>query len=197
MRLDLWNAEVRGTVLTDKGTLDDLVPYPVTENGLSVGVNTPFARPHRHWSHMLMVHPLHVMDFDSRNPEVCATVFSEFASHLERIGFSGSAPPSEMDSWAGLHNGRSHRIWFVRSESNSRKKFVYVDLEKTAVRTSIKREVYGTHRKAQLAKQDAYRLALALDDWFAARKEANELPQKFRDEKRQGFNKSLATNQAI
>ena len=45
-------------------TLNELVPYPVNANGLSVGTDTPFARPHRHWSHMLMVHPLHVMDFD-------------------------------------------------------------------------------------------------------------------------------------
>ncbi len=45
-------------------SLRDLVPYPVNENGLSVGTDMPFARPHRHWSHMLMVHPLHVMDFD-------------------------------------------------------------------------------------------------------------------------------------
>jgi alpha-L-fucosidase 2 len=45
-------------------TLRDLVPFIVNENGLSVGANTPFVRPHRHWSHMLLVHPLHVMDFD-------------------------------------------------------------------------------------------------------------------------------------
>jgi len=51
-------------VPTWEQTMKDLVPYPVNENGLSVGANTPFARPHRHWSHMLMVHPLHVMDFD-------------------------------------------------------------------------------------------------------------------------------------
>jgi alpha-L-fucosidase 2 len=45
-------------------TLKDLTPYPIDENGLSVGANTPFVRPHRHWSHMLLVHPLHLMDFD-------------------------------------------------------------------------------------------------------------------------------------
>jgi len=47
-------------------TLDNLTPFPTNENGLSVGANTPFARPHRHWSHMLMVHPLHLLDMDDK-----------------------------------------------------------------------------------------------------------------------------------
>ena len=133
--------------------------------------------------------------FDSRDIGDTTTVFKEFSSHLEQIGFQGSESPSEFDSWAGLHSAGAHRIWFVKYESNKSKTFVYVDLEKTAVRTSIKWEVFGTHHKAQLAEQDAYRLALALDDWFAARKESNELPQKLRDEKRQWFNKGLAKNE--
>jgi len=87
------------------------------------------------------------------------------------------------------------RIWFEKSESNNQKTYVYVDLEKTAVRTSIKWEVFGTHRKAQIAKQGAYKLAVALDDWFLARKELNEVPQKIKDGKRQGFIENLAKNQ--
>jgi hypothetical protein len=46
-------------------TLKDLVPYPVDENGLSVGAGMPFKNPHRHWSHILMVHPLHIMTADN------------------------------------------------------------------------------------------------------------------------------------
>ncbi len=45
-------------------TLDQLVPYPVDENGLRIGADTPFAKPHRHWSQMLMVHPLHTLDLE-------------------------------------------------------------------------------------------------------------------------------------
>jgi hypothetical protein len=45
-------------------TLDNLVAYPVNENGLMIGKDVPFSRPHRHWSHMQMVHPLHIMDLD-------------------------------------------------------------------------------------------------------------------------------------
>ncbi len=50
-----------------KDALDNLTPYPTDENGLCVGAGTPFAHGHRHWSHMLMVHPLHTLDF--RDPK--------------------------------------------------------------------------------------------------------------------------------
>ena len=43
-------------------TLANLTPYPVDENGLRVGSDVAFTMSHRHWSHILMVHPLHIMD---------------------------------------------------------------------------------------------------------------------------------------
>ena len=42
-------------------TLDQLVAYPVDQNGLRIGADMAFANSHRHWSHMLMIHPLHIM----------------------------------------------------------------------------------------------------------------------------------------
>jgi hypothetical protein len=134
-------------------------------------------------------------DFDARNTDESAAVYSEFSRHLEQIGFRVSSSPSEFDSWAGLHSEGMSRIWFEKSESNNQKTYVSVDLEKTAVRTDVTWEVFGTHRKAQLAKQGAYKLAVDLDDWFRARKELNRVPQKFKDEKRQGFIENLAKNQ--
>ena len=51
-------------VPTWKKTLRDLVPYPVDENGLRIGGNISYAKSHRHWSHILMIHPLHIMTTD-------------------------------------------------------------------------------------------------------------------------------------
>ena len=51
-------------VATWRQTLKDLVPYPVDDNGLRIGVNIAFTKSHRHWSHILMVHPLHIMTGD-------------------------------------------------------------------------------------------------------------------------------------
>ena len=46
-------------------TMKDLVPYPVDGNGLCIGAGMPFKMSHRHWSHILMVHPLHIMTADN------------------------------------------------------------------------------------------------------------------------------------
>ena len=43
-------------------TLANLTPYPVDETGLRIGADMAFTKSHRHWSHILMVHPLHIMD---------------------------------------------------------------------------------------------------------------------------------------
>lgn len=45
-------------------TLANLTPCPVDETGLRIGADMAFTKSHRHWSHMLMVHPLHIMDLD-------------------------------------------------------------------------------------------------------------------------------------
>jgi hypothetical protein len=46
---------------TWQNTLEGLVAYPVDEHGLRVGATLSFTKSHRHWSHMLMIHPLHIM----------------------------------------------------------------------------------------------------------------------------------------
>jgi hypothetical protein len=53
-------------VQTWEQTLKDLVPYPVDENGLRIGAKIAFKNSHRHWSHILMVHPLHIMTADDK-----------------------------------------------------------------------------------------------------------------------------------
>ncbi len=47
-----------------KDTLARLVPYPIDENGLMISASVPFAQSHRHYSHLLMIYPLYIM-----NPE--------------------------------------------------------------------------------------------------------------------------------
>ena len=44
--------------------LKDLVPYPQNENGFMIGATVPFAKSHRHWSHLMMVWPLHMLSVE-------------------------------------------------------------------------------------------------------------------------------------
>ncbi len=52
--------------------LRDLTPYPQNENGFMVGATVPFEKSHRHWSHLLMVWPLHLLS--AEQPESRALV---------------------------------------------------------------------------------------------------------------------------
>lgn len=47
-----------------KDTLARLTPYPTDENGLRVSASVPWAQSHRHYSHLLMIYPLYVMNWD-------------------------------------------------------------------------------------------------------------------------------------
>ncbi|WP_405768278.1 glycosyl hydrolase family 95 catalytic domain-containing protein [Streptomyces sp. NBC_01538] len=45
-------------------TLARLTPYPVDGNGFMIGADTPYAQSHRHYSHLLMVYPLYLVNWD-------------------------------------------------------------------------------------------------------------------------------------
>ncbi|WP_045315933.1 glycosyl hydrolase family 95 catalytic domain-containing protein [Lentzea aerocolonigenes] len=44
--------------------LDQLVEYPVDAGGFMIGAGVPFAKSHRHYSHMLAVYPLHEVTWE-------------------------------------------------------------------------------------------------------------------------------------
>ena len=44
--------------------LTRLVDYPVDANGYMIGAGVPFAKSHRHYSHMLMVYPLYLVNWE-------------------------------------------------------------------------------------------------------------------------------------
>lgn len=50
-----------------KETLENLAPYPVNEKGLMVSADTSFDLSHRHYSHLLMIYPLGLMNWE--NPQ--------------------------------------------------------------------------------------------------------------------------------
>lgn len=44
--------------------LDHLTDYPCDENGYSIGNEVPMTVSHRHYSHLFMIYPLHLVDLD-------------------------------------------------------------------------------------------------------------------------------------
>ena len=51
-------------ILQWRSILSDLTPYPTDENGLKVSASVPWKQSHRHYSHLLMIYPLYVMNWD-------------------------------------------------------------------------------------------------------------------------------------
>lgn len=46
--------------------LGKLTDYPADETGLMIGKDTPFAKPHRHYSHLFSIFPLHVLNIEDQ-----------------------------------------------------------------------------------------------------------------------------------
>jgi alpha-L-fucosidase 2 len=69
-----------------KETLEKLTPYPVDEKtGLMIGKDVPLEISHRHFSHMLMIYPLYLMNWEQ--PENRALI-EKSLNHW--IGFKGA-----------------------------------------------------------------------------------------------------------
>ncbi|MBO3748462.1 carbohydrate-binding protein [Streptosporangiaceae bacterium NEAU-GS5] len=47
-----------------KQVLSTLVAYPTDANGFMIGGSTPYAQSHRHYSHLLMIYPLYLVNWD-------------------------------------------------------------------------------------------------------------------------------------
>jgi hypothetical protein len=49
---------------TWRRVLDTLTPYPTDANGFMIGAGVPYAKSHRHYSHLLMIYPLYLVNWD-------------------------------------------------------------------------------------------------------------------------------------
>lgn len=75
--------------------LDRLVDYPQDENGWMIGKGLPFARSHRHYSHLLMFYPLAIIDLDDAQERALAEKsllhWQSFPKGLAGYSYSGSS----------------------------------------------------------------------------------------------------------
>lgn len=78
--------------------LTKLTPYPVDENGFMIGAGVPFAKSHRHYSHMLAVYPLYEVTWEDPDQreliEKSLTHWVGFEGALQGYTFTGAASMS-------------------------------------------------------------------------------------------------------
>jgi alpha-L-fucosidase 2 len=74
-------------------TLKDLTPYPVDKNGFMIGAGVPYAKSHRHYSHLLMVYPLHLVtpDTDSALIEKSVRYWHSLTGAHRGYSYTGAA----------------------------------------------------------------------------------------------------------
>jgi alpha-L-fucosidase 2 len=89
-----------------KQTLRDLVPYPVDDNGLRLGAKISITKSHRHWSHILMVHPLHIMTGDQpQNRALLNTSVLHWLTVDNSRGINGWSRAAAASLYATLGDG--------------------------------------------------------------------------------------------
>lgn len=79
-----------------------LVAYPTDEHGLRVGATLSATKSHRHWSHMLMMHPLRIMNWEQ--PESRALMRQSVDFWLQ-VGGGGGLKAWSRAAAASLYAG--------------------------------------------------------------------------------------------
>jgi hypothetical protein len=98
-----------------KEHLDKMADYHTNENGIMIGKGVPFAKPHRHYSHMLGIFPFYetnIEDHVASVPMLKKTVqhFTDVDGDNCMYKFSGAS-----SIWSSLGNGDSALKWVNRS----------------------------------------------------------------------------------
>ncbi|WP_443050376.1 glycosyl hydrolase family 95 catalytic domain-containing protein [Streptomyces sp. NBC_00286] len=78
-----------------RDVLERLTDHPVDENGFMIGAGVPFAKSHRHYSHMLSVYPLYLVNWEQPEHrdliERSLTHWIGFEGALRGYSFTGAA----------------------------------------------------------------------------------------------------------
>jgi len=98
-----------------KETLAKMQDYNVNENGIMVGKELPFAKPHRHYSHLFAIFPLYDMNTENE-PERIPLMKKSIQHYTDLDGdnciykFSGAS-----SLWAAMGEGDQALKWLNRS----------------------------------------------------------------------------------
>lgn len=88
--------------------LQNLTDYPTNANGLMIGRDVPFSISHRHFSHMLMIYPLHVMNWEQPGSreliEKSLKHWHSMPAAMQGYSFTGGA-----SIYATMHRGNEAR----------------------------------------------------------------------------------------
>jgi len=98
-----------------KDRLNKMADYNINENGIMIGKDVPFAKPHRHYSHLFAIFPLYEMNVDKDTNRI--SLMQKSIQHYTDLDgdnciykFSGAS-----SLWAAIGDGDSALKWLNRS----------------------------------------------------------------------------------
>ena len=98
-----------------KEHLDKIADYQTNENGIMIGKGVPFAKPHRHYSHMLGIFPFYETNIEDNIADI--PMLKKTVQHFTDVDgdncmykFSGAS-----SIWSSLGNGDNALKWVNRS----------------------------------------------------------------------------------
>ena len=101
--------------------LRDLVPYPRNENGFMIGATVPFAKSHRHWSHLLMVWPLRMLSVEQpENKALVETTMNHWLSVEGGKQIYGWSSAAASLLYSAMGNGEK-ALEHLRAHHNNRR----------------------------------------------------------------------------
>ena len=81
--------------VTWRRVLENLTEYPTNENGLMIGRDVPYDKSHRHYSHLLMIYPLHLLNGETQEEKELILKslnhWHSFPDALQGYSFTGGA----------------------------------------------------------------------------------------------------------
>ncbi|MDR2641648.1 MAG: hypothetical protein LBC74_02520 [Planctomycetaceae bacterium] len=100
--------------------LRDLVEYQQDENGFRIGRNQSFKHSHRHWSHLLMVWPLHILSTEqAENKEIIERSIKHWLTVGGGKGINGWSLAAAASMYSYLGDG-DNALRCLRAHHNSK-----------------------------------------------------------------------------
>jgi alpha-L-fucosidase 2 len=101
--------------------LDRLTPYATDANGFRIGADCAVENSHRHWSHLLMAHPLHTLDLDrAENRDTLRHSIAHWLSVGDSTGIYAWSQSGAASLYAALGDGNEALACLHRHLSDTR-----------------------------------------------------------------------------
>ncbi|MES2923154.1 MAG: hypothetical protein V4819_16480 [Verrucomicrobiota bacterium] len=131
-------------------------------------------------------------NFHARSVEENTRTEENLLTMLREKGFTQDYHPDGMDRFAGLHTAEERERWLASTREEFKGIYLHLQMEKTAIRVSVKWEHTGFIRDVDRRHRKALELLLELARWFGQRAEKDDAADVMQDSGIRSLEEALA-----